>query len=30
MEQRANNHLIQPAADYAGMQPRPFMPLAQR
>ena len=30
MEQRGNNRLIRPTAEYTGPQPRPFVPLAQR
>ena len=30
IEQRANNRLIRPAADYTGPEPRPFVALAQR
>jgi 2-methylcitrate synthase len=30
MEQRANNKLIRPAADYIGPDTRPVVPLAQR
>lgn len=30
MEQRANNRLIRPTADYTGPEPRPFVPMAQR
>ena len=30
MEQRANNRLIRPTADYIGPAPRPFVPLEQR
>ena len=30
MEQRANNKLIRPAADYTGPEPRPYPPLADR
>jgi 2-methylcitrate synthase len=30
MEQRGNNRLIRPAAEYVGPQPRPFIPLEQR
>ncbi|MSU59930.1 MAG: 2-methylcitrate synthase [Pedosphaera sp.] len=30
MEQRANNRLIRPTAEYTGPEPRPFPPLAQR
>ena len=30
MEQRANNRLIRPTADYTGPEPRPFVLLAQR
>ena len=30
MEQRANNRLIRPTADYVGPQPRPFLPIEQR
>jgi len=29
-EQRANNRLIRPTAEYTGPAPRPFVPLAQR
>jgi len=30
IEQRGNNRLIRPTADYTGPPPRPFVPLAQR
>ena len=30
MEQRANNRLIRPTAEYTGPEPRPFVPMAQR
>lgn len=30
MEQRANNRLIRPTADYIGPEPRPFLPLEKR
>ncbi|HEX5222847.1 MAG TPA: citrate/2-methylcitrate synthase [Verrucomicrobiae bacterium] len=29
-EQRANNRLIRPTADYTGPQPRPYVPIEQR
>lgn len=29
-EQREHNRLIRPTAEYTGLQPRPFVPLAQR
>ncbi len=30
IEQRANNRLIRPKADYIGPEPRPFVPVEQR
>jgi 2-methylcitrate synthase len=30
MEQRANNRLIRPTADYTGSAPRPFVPIEKR
>src|SRR5207247_6224785 len=30
MEQRANNRLIRPTADYTGPDPRPFVPIGER
>jgi 2-methylcitrate synthase len=30
MEQRANNRLIRPTADYVGPEPRPFLPMDKR
>jgi 2-methylcitrate synthase len=30
MEQRANNRLIRPTAEYVGPEPRPFLPIEQR
>jgi 2-methylcitrate synthase len=30
MEQRGNNRLIRPTADYIGPEPRPFVPIEQR
>jgi 2-methylcitrate synthase len=30
MEQRANNRIIRPSADYTGSEPRAYVPLAQR
>ena len=30
MEQRANNRLIRPTADYIGPEPRPFVPMEKR
>jgi 2-methylcitrate synthase len=30
MEQRGNNRLIRPTAEYIGPEPRPFMPMEQR
>jgi len=29
-EQRGNNRLIRPTAEYTGPEPRPFVPMAQR
>jgi 2-methylcitrate synthase len=30
MEQRSNNRLIRPTAEYTGPEPRPFLPMEQR
>jgi 2-methylcitrate synthase len=30
LEQRGNNRLIRPTADYTGPEPRPFMAMEQR
>ena len=30
MEQRGNNRLIRPTAEYAGPEPRPFEPIEKR
>jgi len=30
IEQRSNNRLIRPTAEYIGPEPSPFMPMAER
>jgi 2-methylcitrate synthase len=30
MEQRANNRIIRPSADYTGSEPRSYLPIEQR